>query len=532
MVKIYTREGDFYEVDKDIISRLSPTLFDSIEISKHTIALDISNEMMDVFFFWLRTRSFQTGPQVMETLTVPHLLADVVDNGDGDGLLGHSDNVGAAGKIWGYGQLLGLYTFATKYDVRAFRQVVTNTWMSQVATTGAMEAYDSALITHAAKVLPRECSLIRYLVHLSAVVWNKHCNKRGFQIATDPTNMPNGFGQAVRDEVIRLTGLRGDDAELNALRDWCDYHEHEIDEERSACGEATRLREKLMSRDSGHKEGNHSAHDQGETEGEEQTKGRIQGSSGTSVNSTSPDPNREASRGEQGVIGSPNTTHDLESQDEARLGDSRSAGQAHPFMALSTGLSQNFRTPPYAESDVAHSLAGLQTRHEEGGDKVFLDDTTANHPAPLPTPPREAAEGSLGIDYSGHESTASVLTPSGSSDNDDEKSEDGDEGSDEDSDDEDGLGDEDAHSAELEEILALYADADPILKQNFVREWMADKQEAAGPAKAYWPDWLRGEEDDVMDEDDLPPQVSQERKRKEPASSSASQAGSSRRRVR
>jgi len=412
--------------------------------------------------------------------------------------------------------------------------------MSQVATTGAMEAYDSALITRAAKVLPRESSLVRYLVHLSALVWEEYCEKQGFQMATDPYNMPNGFGQAVRDEVIRLTGLRGGDAEPTGLRDWCVYHEHETDEERTACGEATRSREKLMSRDSGHKEGNDSAHDQGETEGKEQTKGHTQGSSNISDNSPSPNPNREASRGAQGVIRSPNTTHDLDARDGAKLGDSRSAGQAHPFMALSTGLSQNLHPPPYAESDVAHSLAGFQTRHEEGEDRVSLKEQPNNHPAPLPTPPRDAADRSPEDDESGEESVASVLTPSESSDSDERKSEDGDEGSgessdegsDEDSDDdEEENGHEDAHSAELEEILALYADADPILKENFVREWMADKQEAAGPAKAYWPDWLGEEEVDAMDKDDLPHQVSQERKRKEPASSSAPQADSRRRRV-
>jgi len=312
MVKVYTREGDFYEVDENIISQLSPTLFDSIETSKHTIALDIYNEMMDAFFFWLRTRSFQTGSQVMETLTVPHLLADVVDNGDDDGLLGHSDNVEAAGKIWTYEQLLELYAFAT-------------------------------------------------------------------------------------------------------------------DEERTACGEARRLREKVTSTDSGHREGDDSAHDHGVTESEERTEGHTQGSSSTFVNSLSTDTNREASHGAQGFIGSLNATRDLEFKGVAQLGDSRSTGQARPSMAPSTGLLRDFRTPSYVESDVAHSLAGFQTRHKEGEDRVSLKEQPSNHPAPLPTPPRDAADRSPEDDESGEESVAIVLTPSESNDSDEEGSEDGEE---------------------------------------------------------------------------------------------------------
>jgi len=118
-------------------------------------------------------------------------------------------------------------------------------------------------------------------------------------------------------------------------------------------------------------------------------------------------------------------------------------------------------------------------------------------------------------------------------DDDREDCEDEDEEDDEDSDeDKDKDGNENTNNAELQEILALYPDADPALKSNFIREWIADKQEPAGPARAHWPDWLGVDDEDAVHEDNLPLQASQERKRKKPASTSVLQAGRSRPRVR
>ncbi|KAF3042867.1 hypothetical protein E8E12_001093 [Didymella heteroderae] len=123
-------------------------------------------------------------------------------------------------------RFIALYVFAHRYSIPALRRAVLLAWQTNDEILQSMPDHSNVIAAYTS--LPPDSPLCRYFLDMYTVYWNPDKDNE-FAIP-----LRSQLPQAFLFELVTMLA-RGERPKTE--KEWCEFHEHESDEERKACCE-------------------------------------------------------------------------------------------------------------------------------------------------------------------------------------------------------------------------------------------------------------------------------------------------------
>jgi hypothetical protein len=121
-------------------------------------------------------------------------------------------------------RFIALYIFAHRYAIPALRRAVMVAWQTNDETLQSMPDHSNVIAAY--ESLPPDAPLCRYFLDMYSVYWNPDKDNE-FAIP-----LRSQLPQAFLFELVTMLA-RGERPKIE--KEWCEFHEHESEEEKKAC---------------------------------------------------------------------------------------------------------------------------------------------------------------------------------------------------------------------------------------------------------------------------------------------------------